>query len=221
MMRLPELRSVFCFLVVLVPLGCAESERPKPERPAPLGPGQTAFMAFVNDEPGLLSDRLMTEQRYQRLLETDRTNWSRPRPSEAELKEAARRAVTSFETSFRGIRRVLTASGFDWQSARLTSVETVIYQGGRSRRVPYDDKRTERRLDIWLRIEADEKTILLALDDCFLVDGERYLGDGFRLWFWFGFSLDAKTMAEMGWKGCEPATNPERRQRRAVQRDYY
>lgn len=158
---------------------------------------EVAFAAFVDDSPETVPDLVMNESRYRAMTAGDDRGMTGQEHENA-IEEASARAAESASRTFGELRRLLVASGFDWSSARVVRVETVVRQGMMGTvRVPFDALRTEQRLDLHLVIESGGKAIELKLDDCFLVDGARYIGDGFRLQTWSGFELDAATLAEI------------------------
>jgi hypothetical protein len=155
-----------------------------------------AFDAFVSNNTQRVSEFLMDESRYRTLTKGKEVGMTTTE-YEKHIKDASRRARDSAHKSFRDIRRLLVASGFDWTSAKLERVETIVREGMDTKRVEFNPKSTEPRLDIHLIISSGEKTIELKLDDCFYVHGARYLGDGFKLRGSSGFELNETVLAEI------------------------
>lgn len=89
----------------------------------------------------------------------------------AELSDQYKKEV---KESFDQVLAETRSLGFDWKNAILQEV-TVDHESGF---LP-DGRAME--ADIYLHIESGEKTIVIMLDECFLVEGIRRTPDGFRL----------------------------------------
>lgn len=164
---------------------------------------KAAFEAFVRNDTQKVSDLIMNESRY-RALTKSKDVGTPATEYEKHIKEASARAQDAAHRSFRDLRRLLVASGFGWSSAKVKRLETIVRDGTSTKRAQFDPKSKKQRLDIFITIESAEKTIELHLDDCFYVDGARYLGDGFKLREWSGFELN-----EAVWEEIEKERRPK------------
>ena len=127
-----------------------------------------AFNAFLKNDPAPILKRLMNESRYRAMEEEEEEEDDAIADAELAklIKEASARASKTANRTFRDIRRLLVASGFDWSKARILSITTVVRteDGVETRRVPYDQNMTEQRLPVHLLIESCEKKISLKLE---------------------------------------------------------
>jgi hypothetical protein len=170
---------------------------------------KAAFDAFVTGETQRLSALIMTEARYRSMTGGKDVGMTETEYEER-IEEASKRANYAAQRTFRLIRRLLVGSGFDWTSAKLRRVEVKVRDPNTgTRRAPFDPKSTEQRLDIVLIVASGEKAIELRLDDCFLVDGARYLGDGFKLDKCSGFELNEVLLNEIEALEDQKSTEPD------------
>lgn len=140
---------------------------------------EIVFNAFANNDPGLFSKDLMTEAKYRILTKGSDSELTKSE-YEQKLKEASLRARKNAETSFKEIRGALVKKGFDFSKAELIRVETTVRKGFKTERIQYSHEMKDQRLDIHLIIKSGDRIIDLKIDDCFLIEQKRYIGDGFK-----------------------------------------
>ena len=137
---------------------------------------QATFEAIKSNKPDALADVVMTADDFVALLMLEAKARKVELPDEelnARASQAASSALRKAESSLAKLRKTTADTGFNWDDAALASAAT----GDK----PYNPKSNAVHLDIYLTIKSGDASIIVKLDDCFLVNGHRRIADGFRL----------------------------------------
>ena len=140
-----------------------------------------AFQALVSNSPHVLQPRVMTVSDFREIAKV--ANDPSPQEiTEQRCQDAAQRAEKSVNLSVSAIHKMLREKGIDWSCVILEEVY-VLDRGSPKNRKKYrpEECSEKQRLDVFLRMSVDGWIIVVKLDDCFLVQGKRSLGDGLKL----------------------------------------
>ncbi len=142
---------------------------------------EALFLALKGNDPSIAMPYVMTEDRYVILCRGREDDFGSPEEMHEAYREAAGRAVEHMTASIRSIHAITAdEGGFDWEHARLEAVLMDTAQMDFTR-VSYDPDVGQERLNVFLVVVSGDMELLIKLDDCFNVCGERYVGDGMRL----------------------------------------
>jgi len=116
--------------------------------------------------------------------------------TQAELNEGSIRAVRNGTLSFDIMIRLFKYNNFEIKKAKL---QRILYRKKNGPPEEFDFSKPvskELRIDLIMELKVNEKLFAVRLDDCFLIEGIRYLGDGFKYEYskGFQFSIDQETI---------------------------
>jgi len=146
------------------------------------------FLALKNNDLKLLKKEIMTLERYVELAKIMPKEADGKEVSKEHLIKAAERAEFSVSNSFNMIVKILTKSGFSLKNSKLDSIKVQVRRGTTELK-DYLDTNKDQRLDIFIIISDGMKKVVIKLDDCFIMDSKRYLGDGLRVMEVEGFKV--------------------------------
>ena len=180
-MRQPTAGRVFVVTIATVlQMGCrATADRPGDRGQLAASIQEMAFEALRTGNIALVDRICLTPQDLLALGELRAKMSGQPfdrHKFSDRASELSSRAREKVRASFKRLLRMTRESGFEWDKAVLERA-TVGHESGRIPGLPGGQAM---EVDIYLHIGSGDRTIVVELDECFLVGAVRRTRDGFR-----------------------------------------